>query len=412
MDKCSRVFFLGAGASADAGFPLTGTLLSEIRSEVESRLKKGVSDQDKKSLDRVIRFIQVSGLDKDESLSTIHQRPPIVDAIGLIDTCLREGRPLDRWLDIDGLRRLRDFLTVELARLFKRYGQKKGEKVKLPPGDTDTRKQPGATKLRLAPYYRDFAASLETRDRISAETAGDSIITTNYDINADLALFERVYDPSTDLDDVYLGAEFKDPDDGTPAFADPKHVVDLFKLHGSVNWLYCPRCSRIYVAAFGHSVQFLVDTKKNASERKCFCGYYSLEPVLIAPSVLQEIVNPHLVNIWLAAYEALESAQEWIFVGYSLPSEDLAIRSLLYRAIDGMSAVYVGRKPRVEVVCPPAYREKLASVYDSFFDPIPVTYTTQRFKDYVGGMAIRNDAGFVNNTGRKTGAGDHLGEGG
>ena len=56
---------------------------------------------------------------------------------------------------------------------------------------------------------------------------------------------------------------------------------------------------------------------------------------MVAPSTFQEITNPHLQAIWLNAYHVLENADTWIFVGYSLPPEDLAIRSLLYRAADG-----------------------------------------------------------------------------
>jgi hypothetical protein len=57
------------------------------------------------------------------------------------------------------------------------------------------------------------------------------------------------------------------------------------------------------------------------------------------------IAETSLLAAWQAALEALRTAEEWVFVGYSLPSEDIAIRSTLLRA-------YRGRKvlPRVTVI--------------------------------------------------------------
>jgi hypothetical protein len=39
-----------------------------------------------------------------------------------------------------------------------------------------------------------------------------------------------------------------------------------------------------------------------------------------------------LLVIWRRAVEALRGASEWIIVGYSLPPEDVAIRSMFLRA--------------------------------------------------------------------------------
>ncbi len=71
----------------------------------------------------------------------------------------------------------------------------------------------------------------------------------NYDITMDVALYELVYADETgadrgesDLSDVNLGStEFRDPYTDEYALSDTKATVDLLKLHGSLNWLYCPR---------------------------------------------------------------------------------------------------------------------------------------------------------------------------
>ena len=70
--------------------------------------------------------------------------------------------------------------------------------------------------------------------------------------------------------------------------------------------------------------------------------------VIVAPSLVRTIADANLLNIWMSALEALRRADQWIFAGYSLPSEDIAIRSILVRAYHGRGGV--PRLPRVRVV--------------------------------------------------------------
>jgi hypothetical protein len=39
-----------------------------------------------------------------------------------------------------------------------------------------------------------------------------------------------------------------------------------------------------------------------------------------------------LLEIWQTALEALREAETWYIIGYSLPPEDVAIRTILLRA--------------------------------------------------------------------------------
>ena len=370
MRQESTVYFLGAGASADAGVPLTNILLRKIANRI--RRRKGV----------LSTFIKAFGFLKADSSG----RPPIVDVISLLDSCLRENRPLNASFTVDRLRQVRNELTVELSRVVE-SGRRGRLKVLMP---EIARDQPGAKDLRISAYFREFARTLRPRNRGVGVTLqpGDAIITTNYDTNIDVALYELAYWEESggrlgysNVTDVFLGSYFRDPYNDEYALEDPTKVVDLFKLHGSLNWLYCPRCSRIYIAAFGFSVQYL--TRKIRDELTCFCGFYSLEQVIIAPSVFQEIENPHLQAIWMNAYHVLESADSWTFVGYSFPTEDLAVRSLLYRAMSAMR--YKRRKlPKIKVVCTRKDLKTsiLKSRYESFFGR-NIEFDGRGFSDYV-----------------------------
>ena len=314
----SSVYFLGAGASVDAGVPLTDKLLPALANDL------GPGD--------LHDFINRFGFEGEGQ--------SIIDLINFVNSAIRQDQPIDKHFDIKRLRRIRAQITVELSSVMDKSG-KKGKRLRLPAGAED---QPLAQDRRIMTYFRKLARQLVTRKRGIGTTLGpgDVVITTNYDTNIDAALFELAYADETgmnrkgsDLTDVYLGSsEFRDPYTDEYAFSDPVHTVDLLKLHGSFNWLHCPRCHRIFVAAFGSSVRFLLGEYENRDERTCFCDY-PLDPVVVAPSAEQEISNPHLREIWINAYHALERADRVIICGYSLPAQDLAIRSLFYRAIDG-----------------------------------------------------------------------------
>jgi hypothetical protein len=77
-----------------------------------------------------------------------------------------------------------------------------------------------------------------------------------------------------------------------------------------------------------------LDAWARPSPRKynvCWCEGL-LRSLLVTPSVVRDVRDANLLGIWKAALEDLRMADEWIFVGYSLPAEDISIRSLLLRA--------------------------------------------------------------------------------
>ena len=365
------VYFLGAGASRDAGVPLTPGLLPKVKASIRSRLGRG----------ELRRFITAFAMGSSDQSS----RPAIVDLIGILDNAIRTERPLDRYFHVDRLRRVRNQLTVEIARA---VVSKKGAVLEVPREALD---QPRVRALRVAKYYRRFVQKLAGRNRTLAAEAdlppGDVIVTTNYDTIIDRALYEAVYAEEgasvrSKMTDVYLGSEFRDPYENTPAFSDPQLCVDLFKLHGSLNWLYCPSCSRIFVSAFGQSVFYLDRPKQDKDELTCFCGYFSLEPVIVAPSAIQDISNPHLQAIWTNAQWALEAADHWVFAGYSLPAEDMAIRAMLHRAQVSLTR---SKKPTVTIVAPADNNKQWMSLkarYRSVLGP-GATYLPMSFKEYV-----------------------------
>jgi hypothetical protein len=156
------------------------------------------------------------------------------------------------------------------------------------------------------------------------------IISTNYDIELETQLFKRYphhlinteFDFGFSWRDTSTGVVYKRP-------ADPS--LRLYKLHGSLNWLRCDLCDHVYINTYGSIADLGFDEEIHKGNT-CHCRYAPLRSVIIAPSIVRDIRDVNLLECWKNAIEFLRTATEWIIIGYSFPSEDIAIRSLFLRA--------------------------------------------------------------------------------
>lgn len=119
----------------------------------------------------------------------------------------------------------------------------------------------------------------------------------------------------------------------------------MYKLHGSVNQLRCSSCGYVYFNPLG-SISSLAFREELIDPNTCHCRQdVRLELHIVAPSHVREVRDANLLSVWRTTLEWMRTADRWVIAGYSLPSEDLAIRSLLMRAY-----ATAERKPEVTVV--------------------------------------------------------------
>jgi hypothetical protein len=116
-------------------------------------------------------------------------------------------------------------------------------------------------------------------------------------------------------------------------------AVTVLKLHGSIDWLRCPACNKVFCTP-GTPVsaravkEILVDDmrflKLHGKESPCCYRYdpSKLEPCIIAPTPRKEIAGPPLSDIWNLARTRLQQASD-VFIGYSLRSTDNHVRDLV-----------------------------------------------------------------------------------
>ena len=133
------------------------------------------------------------------------------------------------------------------------------------------------------------------------------------------------------------GFNWRDISDGKVYLRPENPLFRVFKLHGSTDWLKCARCGFIYINPTA-DIYDLAFSNKKIDANMCHCGYWPLSPVLITPSFSRTVKDTNLSQVWRNTLELLRTADEWIITGYSLPGEDLDIKSLFIRALKGRSS--------------------------------------------------------------------------
>lgn len=150
-----------------------------------------------------------------------------------------------------------------------------------------------------------------------------AFISLNYDILIDNALTD--IHNTVDLDYGVEFTNFARPDD----WHEPRlgRSAKLFKLHGSLNWLYCPTCITLTITPKDKSVSTIAD-----APRPCDTCQTNMIPIIIPPTFFKVMSNYFLQQVWREAERVLMSAERIIFCGYSFPDADIHIKYLLKRA--------------------------------------------------------------------------------
>ena len=310
-----RAYFIGAGASCADGFPLTAELLGGIIA---------TSLPDAFRYKRVVDFLQIV---------FALPLPVLTAAANAWETLKKEGRSAERISpprlpDISELLSLLDILIGDESVI---ATTKNAEQLTEPISTREMHRIRESIIRALARSLTDFATSASTTARpltadLFAASLGpdDTVMTTNWDLLLDQALDARF---GTDASSVGTDAVIVRNGVERPVLPRPP----LYKLHGSLNWLYCLRCQMLFVDPTGYVGDRGFYHSARGSENTCRCGM-PLRSTLITPTYFKEYRTRHLANIWSAAQHHLAESDEWIFIGYSLPRDDVHIRALLLKA--------------------------------------------------------------------------------
>jgi len=205
-------------------------------------------------------------------------------------------------------------------------------------------------KRLLHLIIREFQKSLEVAEmRIhdmfveKIKDSETSIISTNYDILIDSALSKATGLNYGTKARSWITGEYDDnggfqrPAIYQPGFSLNKGRIALFKIHGSLNWLYCSKCDEVDITIDKGAVR-TVTGDYYCFNKHCTNKYESL---LITPTMFKNYENRLIRETWEYAEKALIDAERLVFVGYALKDEDYQIRCLLMKALLNKTHGYI-----------------------------------------------------------------------
>jgi hypothetical protein len=119
-------------------------------------------------------------------------------------------------------------------------------------------------------------------------------------------------------------------------------TLDLFKLHGSINWYWVPKDMT------GATLEVIEDAGGSEIEVKARRASMAEKTEFIVPptsSKNEYFENPKTRYLWQESYRALTEANLVVLLGYSLPLNDSALASMLSRGLSKSEAAIVVVNP-------------------------------------------------------------------
>lgn len=337
-----KVFFLGAGASCDAGYPLTCKVIEEIDKYIKGlrcQVQKDQWEKFKKIREHNSFLDTIFSSNNPELILTSLNLFELADSELLINTFQkymtqeRRGKEKTCWDKISKPKESKFYQEMKSAAYGFQYVLNEYFLEKHC-NDFDNRKNPNYLYLTKA---------------FNKLKADDTIISTNWDTLAERALMDMQEWYPWDGYGFSIDMEFHDQiiirRSGTKPNLDnifkKQSEIKVLKLHGSIGWHYDARDKNIdpikkkIHLRYPSFLQFLIppecNNQKIRDKNSMDKGSYSPnnEPIFILPSYIKNLNNIHLQSIWHQAGEALKNAKEIIFLGYSLPKADVAVRVLI-----------------------------------------------------------------------------------
>ncbi|MDF9408967.1 MAG: hypothetical protein A4E52_01392 [Pelotomaculum sp. PtaB.Bin013] len=158
---------------------------------------------------------------------------------------------------------------------------------------------------------------------VSEVIRGGEDIPTFISLNYDIVLDNAIRSTGYELEYGFYGNHLN--------HMDCCKKIPLYKLHGSLNWSFCPLCGEI--SEHNEKVAHLL-FKDKYSITCLNCGSDSSQAIIIAPTLYKSYNISRLQNVWDCAGKSISLSDRLIFVGYSLAPADTSIIATVKRALN------------------------------------------------------------------------------
>ena len=290
--------FLGAGASAAEKLPIQNELFSEYFKDLKP------SDYDKEMNKELHRFFkQMFNIDlKRDKIDDINF-PTFEEVLGILDLAEHRREFFRNFaLEIinkksDSIRFVRQYLILLMA-----YS---------------------VNKKNNNEYHKMLIDNLLKEDMLIDTT----FISANYDIILDNTI-ASLYNKDTLPIMLDYGIDFTNFYEDSNWVKPKEPMIKLYKIHGSLNWMYCPFCSSLTLTPYEGGVMRILEDMDGA---KCIRCEEITVPIIVPPTYFKDMSNVFLSNVWNESEKALRESDVLIFCGYSFPEADMHIKYIIKR---------------------------------------------------------------------------------
>jgi NAD-dependent SIR2 family protein deacetylase len=347
------VAVFGAGASQNAGGLLLGDVLYEgLRASERARNQWGAATSTREARwSHIVRSFLESVFAVDLAMVRKETLLDVGMILSMLDMAISQGRgfvsvpaPHGRsqeppiWT-LGDLMRLRENLDGMMSEVILDGYYNQFNMLK--PGSIDGLNPLDAFSHEI---FLDYLASLDPRF---------STISLNYDMFLDRAVCQHLELLRSAAFDANIVTPRYDVDFEQPC-QEPREARLLHKMHGSLDWVHCTGCGRAELLFTQRYIDEVVgsqskDTQEALKAPRSLESFYDrlmdesqsdncsacgtpLKPMIIAPTMLKNYSNSHIRRIWTHAERALMNCEQVVFVGYSLPVDDLEFIWMLKRS--------------------------------------------------------------------------------
>jgi hypothetical protein len=343
------IVFLGAGASKADGAPLQGELLQTFFEICRS--EKRVQKRFNVLLDFMEDFF---GIHINNSSTESFIFPTFEEILGILELAVNRNESYRSYSLEPGdkaIQQIRNDLILSIATTLNHI----------------------VTNVMNPTHYR-----LLQRLLYENKFYKTAFISLNYDIIIDNELLKL-----KSLENFFLdySVDITNPGAVNRSNSGQSNRIKLFKIHGSLNWLYCPTCISLTYVSFKSVIA-------NITSQECANCKTQILPIIIPPSFFKVMSNYFLSNIWRKTEIVLNQAKRIYFCGYSFPDADIHIKYLLKRVenIKGESPeIYVINEPGEPFIGIKSDNERKMEYtrYHRFFkNSEKILYTNLSFQDF------------------------------
>lgn len=244
-----------------------------------------------------------------------------------------------------------------------------------------------------SPHINKFSKKLVSIRQTDKDKDPFTIISTNWDIIIENSLMNYIHSDEGVLDYCFYLHKYDSGErlrSGLYFRGEGKYNLKVLKLHGSMNWLQCQRCQRVFVTYFQKIAldEFLskptcpLCEHQNSIPPDKNQGAY-LSSVLIMPTFLKDLNIFQLKLTWQIAGIELQEASKIVFMGYSFPLADFDFRHLLGSSLksDAEIDVVLLDRDRPENFSHPEFSPSFR--YESFFGKRKLNFHYDGVESYI-----------------------------